>query len=318
MALLTVIIPMFNSARSIGKAIETAQRFNDVEIICVDDASQDDSVRAVERLFSSHPSLRLVRHTQNRGVGAARNTGISSSTSTWITFLDSDDEIDTTSDPLSVLAAAGVQNTDIVFFLHKVEHDDSIPFDYSLPEGILKRESIVRLAEAYLENPRGNSVVSHCWGKVYRSSFLRENSLAFREDLSIYEDTEFVARCMNAASSGYFSKSTLYWYNQGFGLSRNFFVEPLGFRHAIEQFAKFAGSAAAVSRANAIFLAKTLKLSLKLPLNARIDLYRRLAADAHCLETDASAVRDPILRFIIKKTWCRYARACSLLLELRR
>jgi glycosyltransferase involved in cell wall biosynthesis len=86
----SVVIPTYNRARVIGSAIGSVldQSFGDVEIIVVDDGSSDDSA-AVLAAFGDR--IRLIRQP-NRGVGAARNTGVRAATGNWIAFLDSDDQ----------------------------------------------------------------------------------------------------------------------------------------------------------------------------------------------------------------------------------
>jgi glycosyltransferase involved in cell wall biosynthesis len=315
---LSIVIPLYNAEKTIQRAILSAQRLGHVEIICVDDGSQDDSVKRIESMCTPQLSLVLVRHQQNRGVSAARNTGITHSTRTWITFLDADDEIHADADPMSILNKVNNSNPDLIICLHRTDGADQNPSDYELPVGILTRESLVALAASYLANPRGNSIVSHCWGKIYRADFLSSNSLAFREDLSVYEDTEFVARCLKLAQCGYFSRDILYRYTLSRGLSHSFSVAPLGFRFALEQFTEFAGSVSDMARANAIFLAKTLSLSAQFSLRGRIDLCLRLAVEVDYLKIDASAIHDPLLRMIIEKQWYRYERACAFLLALKR
>ena len=316
--MLSIVIPFYNAELTIERAIISAYKLGDVEIICVDDGSMDDSVKRIENLHLPQLRLVLVRHQQNRGVGAARNTGIAHSTSTWITFLDADDEIDADADPRSILNLVSGSNLDLIICLHRTEGTDLLPVDYETPTGLLTRESLVNLAGAYLNNPRGNSIVSHCWGKIYRVEFLSLNSLIFREDLSIYEDTEFVARCLNAARKGYFSRDILYRYSVSRGLSKSFAVNPLSFRFALEQFASMVGGVSEVAGANAIFLARTLSLSSQLSISSRMDLCRLLASEVDSLQIDSTAVNDILLRLIIERQWFRFERACSILLTFRR
>ena len=61
------------------------------EIIVIDDASTDDTQRQINDLFGKHPLIKLIKHSKNLGVSAARNTGIKASESEWLSFLDSDD-----------------------------------------------------------------------------------------------------------------------------------------------------------------------------------------------------------------------------------
>ncbi len=89
MSSISVIIPTFNRAATLSRAIDSvlAQIHTADEIIVVDDGSTD----ATQQLLDDHyPQLRVIRQ-QNLGVSAARNRGIAESTGEWIAFLDSDD-----------------------------------------------------------------------------------------------------------------------------------------------------------------------------------------------------------------------------------
>jgi len=91
----SVIIPTFNRAGFLGRAIESVlrQTCGSVEIIVVDDASND-ATRQLDVLTrqSAVMPLRYVCLETHRGVSAARNRGVMESTGKWIAFLDSDDE----------------------------------------------------------------------------------------------------------------------------------------------------------------------------------------------------------------------------------
>lgn len=87
----TVIIPAYNRRNLLGRAINSVrkQTFSPHEIVIVDDASSDGTI---ETLSIEDMPVRIIRHVQNRGAAAARNTGIVNSSTPWLAFLDSDDE----------------------------------------------------------------------------------------------------------------------------------------------------------------------------------------------------------------------------------
>src|SRR5499426_2978620 len=90
MSMVSVIMPTFNRADTIRRAIRSvqAQTFTEWELIVVDDGSTDDTVALIE---GCDPRLKLIRQ-KNQGTAGARNTGLRASAGSYIAFLDSDDE----------------------------------------------------------------------------------------------------------------------------------------------------------------------------------------------------------------------------------
>ncbi|MGA9059672.1 MAG: glycosyltransferase, partial [Terriglobia bacterium] len=88
----TVIIPTFNRASIVGRAIRSVlgQTYQDWELIVVDDCSTDGTEQAV-RSFSDN-RIKYIRHDRNCRASAARNTGIRCAQGEYVAFLDDDDE----------------------------------------------------------------------------------------------------------------------------------------------------------------------------------------------------------------------------------
>lgn len=86
----SVIIPTYNRAQVLGRAIQSVldQTLPAQEIIVVDDGSSDNTARL---MLESFPQC-IYLQQPNRGVSAARNTGIAAASGEWLAFLDSDDE----------------------------------------------------------------------------------------------------------------------------------------------------------------------------------------------------------------------------------
>jgi glycosyltransferase involved in cell wall biosynthesis len=94
MDLVTVVIPAYNRASSIARAIASAlaQTVQPFEIIVVDDASTDETCNVVAALAARDARIRLLSESVNRGGAAARNAGLDAARTGFVAFLDSDDE----------------------------------------------------------------------------------------------------------------------------------------------------------------------------------------------------------------------------------
>lgn len=93
MTTVSVIIPTFNRAWTLEKAIDSVlgQTYPLTELVVVNDGSVDRTPDILESYERSYPNRIRVIHTANRGVSAARNTGISQSSGDLVALLDSDD-----------------------------------------------------------------------------------------------------------------------------------------------------------------------------------------------------------------------------------
>jgi glycosyltransferase involved in cell wall biosynthesis len=94
MTKLSVIIPCYNCAETLGEAVASLFQQEPVvpfDVTMVDDGSTDSTYAVMQDLARRHPRMRLVQHKSNRGGGAARNTGVANSSGDLLFFLDSDD-----------------------------------------------------------------------------------------------------------------------------------------------------------------------------------------------------------------------------------
>ncbi len=89
----TVVMPAYNSEKTIGDAIESvlAQTYTDFELIVVDDCSKDRTAEVVQGYVSRDPRVRLICNEINGGVSKSRNRAVQEASNDWIAFLDSDD-----------------------------------------------------------------------------------------------------------------------------------------------------------------------------------------------------------------------------------
>jgi glycosyltransferase involved in cell wall biosynthesis len=94
--LVTVGITCYNAQDTIARAVASAlaQAWPRLEVLVVDDRSSDRSCEVVERLAAADARLRVIRHAENRGPGAARQTLLENARGEYLAFFDDDDESD--------------------------------------------------------------------------------------------------------------------------------------------------------------------------------------------------------------------------------
>ena len=113
---ISIIIPCFNSSEFLPRCLESIckQTLQDIEILCIDDGSSDNTPQILERFAQSDDRFTIISLSQNCGAAAARNLGIHKSSSDFIAFVDSDDIVDQTFYETLYKTAQSSPNIDIV------------------------------------------------------------------------------------------------------------------------------------------------------------------------------------------------------------
>lgn len=224
----TVIIPFFNSARFLRRAIESVlgQSYRNTEVLLVDDGSTDAS-SAVCSQYAENSKVRLIRLETNRGTAAARNMGLEAARGEFICFLDSDDSL--AIDAVEVMVAAAKRSrADVVIggmsiTTRKAVQKDPI-FDFGAARGlhVLARTMDSRVVRAdellcccFLGASGGASPVlcghmSSCVGRLYRKRILNSGGIRFDESLRVCEDGLFMLECIGAADTLCFITNIVY------------------------------------------------------------------------------------------------------------
>ncbi len=92
----SVIITTYNRAKLlINRSLPSAlnQDFNDFEVLIIDDCSQDDTEKEVEKIIKKYKNLKYIRQEKNKGISVSKNKGILESRGKYIVFLDDDNEL---------------------------------------------------------------------------------------------------------------------------------------------------------------------------------------------------------------------------------
>lgn len=96
----SVIMPMYNVEKVMARSVQSlfAQTLRDFEAVFVDDCSSDGTGDELRRMIDGYGrediSVKIIRHEPNKGVAAARNTGLDNAEGEYVYFLDSDDHFD--------------------------------------------------------------------------------------------------------------------------------------------------------------------------------------------------------------------------------
>lgn len=92
---ITIVVPIYNVKKYLRDCINSilSQTYRHLEIILIDDGSTDDSGRLADDFAKTDQRIKVI-HQKNLGLSAARNTGLKHATGDYITFVDSDDQID--------------------------------------------------------------------------------------------------------------------------------------------------------------------------------------------------------------------------------
>lgn len=203
--MISVIVPIYNVAPFIIACLDSiaSQTYSNMEVLFVDDCGTDNSMQLLKEYLETHdfPPYRILAHEYNRGLSAARNTGLQAAQGEYVYFLDSDDEL--YPDTLAVLAAPlSEQKYEVVVGSIEEWCDDDIPASFLLSEG-----SISAPLQAYAA---GWWYVM-AWNKLCRRDFILGNHLFFKEGL-LHEDVIWSFQVACLCTSMYLSSQLTYKY----------------------------------------------------------------------------------------------------------
>lgn len=193
---ISVIVPVYNTSRYLERCISflTNQTEKNIEIILVDDYSTDESVEKIEKIQRRYPhKIKFYQNQENMGVGATRNVGLDVASGEFVSFIDSDDWIDSSaySNALDALCA---EHADIAILGVKDECD-SYQYNkirYSYAYNTISNDFALRLLARSDNNDTFISpMVTH---KIFRKEYIDKHGLRFPVN-TFFEDDEFTFKC---------------------------------------------------------------------------------------------------------------------------
>lgn len=217
MVKVSIIIPVYNVEKYIERCLRSvlAQTYKGlVECILVDDCTPDRSMEIAGQIVSAYfgnTCFKMVRHDRNRGLSAARNTGIREATGEYLYFLDSDDEITPDALELFMALAERYPQTEVIQGnLYTMYQMKFLLIPDSVPECI---GEVRKLRKMLLKS---SVLPMTAWNKMIRKDFLERNSLWFEEGI-VHEDylwNFLIARCITSIAVCHKPTYVYYW-NEG-------------------------------------------------------------------------------------------------------
>ena len=219
----SVIIPIYNVEKYLRKCLDSVinQTLKDIEIICVNDCSADNSENIIKEYMDKDSRIKLVNNKSNGGIGYSRNIGIDNSLSDYISFIDSDDFVH--ENFIEELYNTAIKyDADIVFTnnIYTVNENNIKPY-YHNRLNIWKR----KFKNSYIEGISNFNVNTSekentpeyplviFWNKLLKRDFLYKNNLNFL-NYRIGEDADLFYRILANNPKMYYNNNAKYYYLQ--------------------------------------------------------------------------------------------------------
>ncbi len=220
--LISIIIPIYKVEAYLPKCLESIldQNYNNIEVICVNDESPDQSLELLSEYSQKDARVKVVNQ-KNQGVSAARTRGLKVAKGDWILFVDGDDWIDKDTCE-KALAIALVQQVDIVLWGYKKEFENrseqkqlftkSTFFDLREYNELQRR--VLGLYREELSDPAGADSIVTVWGKLYRAELIKDIEFVDLKIIGTAEDALFNLEALGKAKTAYYSNDIFYHYRK--------------------------------------------------------------------------------------------------------
>lgn len=195
----SVIIPVFNVEKYLKECLNSLinQTLNDIEIICIDDCSTDNSLKILQEYAKKDDRIKVFEQKENKGQGVARNFGITLAQGEFITFVNPDDYIETTMYE-KMYAQAKTLNSDVVMcdiqkYFEKTNKLEATK-SFRNYKNIYKSELANLRPKTNLEKAEISKLIlispNYSWNKVYKRDFILKNNIKF-SNTRTYQDVVF-------------------------------------------------------------------------------------------------------------------------------
>ena len=182
---ISVIVPVYNAEKYLSRCIDSilVQRFNDLELLLIDDGSKDGSGKICDEFAEKDKRIKVF-HKVNGGVSSARNYGLEKSNGEYVTFVDADDYLL----PETITEQLLSGNYDLI----------QIPRNNGSFMKTYSHDIICKSSESF-RNFIYCNYYFECWGRFYKRKVI--GTVRFPENLKVGEDLMFFLRLYRNVSS---------------------------------------------------------------------------------------------------------------------
>ena len=182
--LISIVVPVYNAEKYLKRCLDSIlmQSFQSYELILVDDGSSDHSGLILDEYAQLDSRIHVI-HQENKGVSAARNTGIRKACAPWLMFCDSDDYVDI--NWCSQLYRKAEENPDDMIMCNVWTGNELNPkmITLNVTEEEMNGVSFSRSVSSGL--------YPYVWNKIYRRDLIEKHEILFDETISFNEDKVF-------------------------------------------------------------------------------------------------------------------------------
>lgn len=214
MVKVSIIVPVYNTAEYLPQCLDSiiGQTLKDIEIICIDDGSADESPHILDSYAKKDKRIKVI-HKKNEGRVAARNDGERAAAGVYIGYVDSDDWID--SQMFEQLYGRAEQSgADLVSSGYWLEGNYTSQLFDAVPEGYYGEKEMQFLREhaIYHMQKKEIGIRGSLCCKLFRTELLRKPYAHVPENLAFSEDKLGILTCLLDCRSVYIEKKAYYHY----------------------------------------------------------------------------------------------------------
>lgn len=212
----SVVVPVYKAESTIATCASSLfrQTFKEVEFLFVDDGSPDGSMTILESVLAEFPERKdqvfILHHDTNRGVAAARNTGLERARGEYVVHADADDWAEENMVE-EMYARAKTTACDMVWC------DFWVDFPNKPGRSLYKKQVADKNAEFIIKGMLSGGVHAGLWNKLVKRSLFVDNSILFPDGIDLREDMGFLILCLMHAKKVEYLPKAFYHYVQNPG-----------------------------------------------------------------------------------------------------